>query len=259
MNSPEDGGTVALSAAAGGGIRDDMFFVGIQIQNRWTWAMFDMIASMNLVSTKFFSQLFHQPDLRPPGAMRIVAGNGAALDLRGWTTLIVSIDGHWLIHEFGVVGDMPLDAVCGSELMKSHAVVLKYLPDGPNELELSNPSCALCETGRAEFLKAQSPQLKFMEPIPKFARLRPRDLHEAPIMASCSKLSAEISPVDIYSVRGAKIISTDALEVSSYVGSRSLMSELSEAGIALQKVLSELKVSELPIPKEDIRRMVELV
>ena len=112
MNSPEDGGTVALPAAANGGIRDDMFFVGIQIQNRWTWAMFDMGASKSLVSTKFFSQLFHQPDLRPPGAMRIVAGNGAALDLRGWTTLIVSIDGHWLIHEFGVVGDMPLDAVC---------------------------------------------------------------------------------------------------------------------------------------------------
>ena len=100
-NSPEDGGTIALPAAAGEGIRDDMFFVGIQIQYRWTWAMFDTIASKNLVSTKFFSQLFHQPDLRPPGAMRIVAGNVAALELCGWTTLIVSIDGHWLIHEFG--------------------------------------------------------------------------------------------------------------------------------------------------------------
>ena len=37
------------------------------------------------------------------------------------------------------------------------------------------------------------------------------------------------------------------------------MSELSESSVTLQKVLSELKVSELPIPKEDILRMVELV
>ena len=34
MRNPEEGRTVALPAAAGGGIRDDMFFVGIQIQNR---------------------------------------------------------------------------------------------------------------------------------------------------------------------------------------------------------------------------------
>ena len=125
----------------------------------------------------------------------------------------MSIDGHWLIHEFGVVGDMPLDAVCGAELMKSHAVVLKYSPEGPNELELSNPSCALCETGREELLKAQSPQLKFMEPIPKFGRLSHRDVHEAPIMASCSKLPAEISATDIYSVEGAKAIPMDAIEL----------------------------------------------
>ena len=37
------------------------------------------------------------------------------------------------------------------------------------------------------------------------------------------------------------------------------MSELSESSAALQKVLSELKVSELMIPKEDVRFMVELV
>ena len=77
-------------------MRDDMFFVGIQVQSRWTWAMFDTGASKNLVSTKLFGQLFHQPEFRAPGAMRILVGNGAALDLRGWTTLVVAIDGHWL-------------------------------------------------------------------------------------------------------------------------------------------------------------------
>ena len=106
-------------------MRDDMFFVGIQVQNRWTWAMFDTGASKNLVSTKFFGQLFHRPELRAPGAMRILVGNGAALDLRGWTTLVVAIDGHWLFHEFGVVGDMPLDAVVGAEIMISHAFQLR--------------------------------------------------------------------------------------------------------------------------------------
>ena len=178
------------------------------------------------MSTKFFSQLLHQTDLRPPGAMRIVAGNGAALDLRGWTTLIVSIDGYWLIHEFGVVGDMPLDAVCGAELMKSNAVVLKYLPDGPNELELSNPSCALCEAGRGELLKVQSPHLKFMEPIPKFGRLRARDVHKAPIMTSCSKVSTEPPVSKIYVDDGGDelIVRVQGMpDVQSHVVNRSLM------------------------------------
>ena len=44
-SNPEEGGTVAHPAAAERGIRDDMFFVGIQIQNRWTSAMFDTGAS----------------------------------------------------------------------------------------------------------------------------------------------------------------------------------------------------------------------
>ena len=72
---------------------------------------------------------------------------------------------------------MPLDAICGAKLIMSHAVVLKYSFDGPNELKLSNSSCALCEAGRGELLKAQSPQLRFMEPIPKFGRLSPKDLY----------------------------------------------------------------------------------
>ena len=109
--------------------------------------------------------------------MRILVGNGAALDLRRWTTLVVAIDGHWLFHEFGVVGDVPLDAVVGAEIMKSHAFQLKHSPDGPNVIELSNPSCALCDAGRETLLKAQSPQLKFMDPVSKFGRLRSKDVH----------------------------------------------------------------------------------
>ena len=53
-SDPEHGRPVAMPAAAGGGMRGDMFLVGIQVQNRWTWAMFDTGASKNLVSTKFF-------------------------------------------------------------------------------------------------------------------------------------------------------------------------------------------------------------
>ena len=130
-----------------------MFFVNVQFQNRWTWSMMDTGASQNLMSLKFFEQLFHQPVLRPPGPIRIVAGNGASLDLKGWATLMTSIGGNWLFHEFGIVGDMPLDAVCGAELMKPHVSVLKYAPEGTNVFELGNPTCALCEEGRDELLR----------------------------------------------------------------------------------------------------------
>ena len=255
----------------------------------------------------FFGQLFHQPELRAPGAMRILVGNGAALDLRGWTTLVVAIDGHWLYHEFGVVGDMPLDAVVGAEIMKSHAFQLRYSPDGPNVIELSNPSCALCEAGREMLLKAQSPQLKFMDPVPKFGRLRQKDVHEAPIMASCSKLTSVVSPSDIYldnshvpareqltmrerPPRRGPDLANDRWDielpyegVEPSVQRESFAQKLSSAirvlkteeaftleslsvplapadnGAVLQKVLAELKISELPIPKEDVRGMVEIV
>ena len=146
--------------------------------------MMDTGASRNLMSSEFFAQLFHQPELRPPGAMRIIAGNGASLDLRGWTTLVVAIGGHWIFHEFGIVGDMPIDAVCGAELMKSHAVVLKYVPEGPNVFELGNASCAQCEEGRAILLRDSSPQLRFMDPIPKFGRMRPKDRRELPVLVA---------------------------------------------------------------------------
>ena len=82
--------------------------------------------------------------------------------------------------------------------MKSHAFQLRYSPEGPNVIELSSPSCALCEAGRELLLKEKSPQLKFMDPVPKFGRLRPKDVREAPIMASCSKQTSVVSPSDIY-------------------------------------------------------------
>ena len=43
--------------------------------------------------------------------------------------------------------------------MKSHAFQLRYSPEGPNVIELSSPSCALCEAGRELLLKDKSPQL----------------------------------------------------------------------------------------------------
>ena len=81
---------------------------------------------------------------------------------------MTSIGKLWLFHEFGVVGDMPLDAVCGAELMKPHASLLKYAPEGTNVFEFGNPTCALCEESFDELLRERSPQLKFMEPVPKF-------------------------------------------------------------------------------------------
>ena len=86
--------TIALPTALRGVVRDDMFFVKIQFLNRWTSSLMDTGASRNLMSLAFFDQLSPQPELRPPGETRVIAGNGASLDLRGWTTLVVAIGGH---------------------------------------------------------------------------------------------------------------------------------------------------------------------
>ena len=39
--------TIALPAAFRGVVQDDLFFVNIQFQNRWTWSMMDTGASRN--------------------------------------------------------------------------------------------------------------------------------------------------------------------------------------------------------------------
>ena len=245
---PSSERTIALPAAFKGVVRDDMFFVNVQFQNRWTWSMMDTGASRNLMSSDFFAQLFHQPELRPPGATRIIAGNGASLDLRGWTTLVVAIGGHWIFHEFGIVGDMPLDAVCGAELMKSHAVILKYVPDGPNVFELGNASCAQCEEGRTQLLKDSSPQLRFMDPIPKFGRLRPRNRREVPILVACANADGGSSAPE-------PAVESEADIDVKYARTMEILSDNS----ILQGVLYELKVSELPLPECEKRRVVDLV
>ena len=242
--------TIALPAAFKGVVRDDMFFVNVQFQNRWTWSMMDTGASKNLVSSNFFAQLFHQPELRPPGSTRIIAGNGASLDLRGWTTLVVAIGGHWIFHEFGVVGDMPLDAVCGAELMKSHGVVLKYMPDGPNVFELGSASCGQCEERRALLLRDGSPQLRFMEPIPKFGRLRPRNRREAPVLVACSGADG-VTPA-------REPPEESAIGTENDENFRRSWERMCENAV-LEGVLHDLKVAELALPESEKRRVVDLV
>ena len=75
---------------------------------------------------------------------------------------MTEIGGHSLYHEYGIVGNMPLDAVCGSEIMKPHGTLLEYRSDGPNVFELRNPSCSICEVNRDILQREQSPQLMYV-------------------------------------------------------------------------------------------------
>ena len=61
----------------------ELFFVAVQFQNKWTWALVDTGSSRNLLSLAFYHQLLYQPPLRPPREFKVLAGNGQPLDLSG--------------------------------------------------------------------------------------------------------------------------------------------------------------------------------
>ena len=104
-----------------------LFFVLAAVQTRPVWILADSGSVRNLIDESTFNKLPFQPRLREPGDVKVIAGNGEALDLRGFVVLPVSLGNTLLWHEFGVVPELPLEVLIGADVLAAHRCSLLYL------------------------------------------------------------------------------------------------------------------------------------
>ena len=195
------------------------------VQDKNIWILADTGSCRNLISENFWNSLPLHSQLAPPGATIVVAGDGNVLQLVGWAILKLEILGKQLYHEVGIVKDLPVNFLLGGELMTPHACTLQYVPNARNTLTLGNVECTICKENKETLKDAQSPLLftNFRHiPLPKIR----------PIAAAA--LDSEIVPTEI--------------DQSNLIRHRKL-----------EKVLSELKISELKISQSLKHSLVALI
>ena len=59
--------------------------------------------------------------------MRVIGGNGEAIDLTGFAILPVALGSNIIWHEFGVVPNLLLEVLLGADVLASHLCSLLYL------------------------------------------------------------------------------------------------------------------------------------
>ena len=68
-----------------------LFFVLGAVQTLPVWILADSGSVRNLIDESMYRRLPYQPTIRDPGDVRVIGGNGEALDLKGYTVLPVSL------------------------------------------------------------------------------------------------------------------------------------------------------------------------
>ena len=76
--------------------------------------------------------------------MRVIEGNGDALDLKGVAVLPVALGSNLIWHEYGVVPNLPLEVLVGADVLAPHLCSLLYLKNNKKRLQNSSmPSVSL--------------------------------------------------------------------------------------------------------------------
>ena len=159
---------------APGHSRMRLFFVESMVQNTPLWMLADSGSSRNLISENVFRRLAFQPPIRPPGDVRVIGGSGEALQLQGFAVLPVAFGSVLLWHEFGVVRDLPLEALVGGDIFIPHFCTLQYQPNGKKRLEFGIKNCAECDRHRSDLESGSTMQSRFIDRDFKHRRNRAR-------------------------------------------------------------------------------------
>ena len=97
--------------------RMQLFFVLGAVQTLPVWILADSGSVRNLIEDSVYRRLPYQPPIRDPGNVRVIGGNGEALDLKVFTVLPVSLGTNLLWHEFGVVLNFPIEVLIGADIL----------------------------------------------------------------------------------------------------------------------------------------------
>ena len=151
-----------------------LFFVESMVQSTPMWLLAESGSSRNLINELAFSRLLFQPPLRPPGDVRVVGGSGEVLQIKGFAVLPISFGTTLVWHEFGVVKDLPLEALIGGDVFTPHFCTLQYLKNNRKRLEFGTQTCSECERNRSDPECGAAVQLRFVDRELKRKRNRVR-------------------------------------------------------------------------------------
>jgi hypothetical protein len=111
------------------------------------------------MSIDTFRGLGVQPELdERPGTL--VVGNGQVLDVAGWTELKFSVLDKDVMHEIGILHDLPVPMLLGGEFMAPHQAELRYKPDETVDIRLGRRPCLSCKKNFERYKDHQ--QLKIL-------------------------------------------------------------------------------------------------
>ena len=250
--------------------RMQLFFVLGAVQTLPVWILADSGSVRNLIDEGVFNRLPYRPPLRDPGEVRVIGGNGEALDLKGFAVLPVSLGSELLWHEFGVVPDLPLEVLVGADILAAHQCSLLYLKNNRKRLLFGHPNCPNCERYRRDPEVGDSVQLRFVDRNPKRRRNRlkiganfvatlpevePDEDGEEPIEKLggwVSTLTAEPQQV------GTSAVTNTATAADTVPKEASTWTTEEQCG-KLQKVLADLRVATLPIQDVVQKRLIAVV
>ena len=76
--------------------------------------------------------------------MRVIEGNGEALDLKGFAVLHVALGSNLLWHEFGVVPNLPFEVLEGADVLALHLCSPLYFKNNKKRLQFGIQVCPRC-------------------------------------------------------------------------------------------------------------------
>ena len=126
----------------------------------------------NLIDEAVDKRLPFQPKIRDPGNVRVIGGNGEALDLKGFSVLPISLRSNLIWHEFGIVLNLPLEVLIGADVLAPHLCSLHYLHNNNKRLQLGVQVCEICKRYRSDPEVGTSTQMKFIDYNPNRRRNR---------------------------------------------------------------------------------------
>ena len=253
-----------------------LFFVLGTVQTLPVWILADSGSVRNLIDEAVYLKLPFQSPLRDPGDVRVVGGNGEALELRGFAVLPVAVGMTLLWHEFGVVPNLPLEVLIGADVLAAHQCSLLYLKSNRKRLLFGKLSCSTCVQCSQDPKVGTSAQLRFVDRGARRRRNRLRigsnfvatlpDMEECTAEADEPETEAESLQTDPTSDSEESSGPHASAPIASEIESKTVSNDQNQVVLQpteqtgkLQKVLAEMRVATLPVPEQVQQKLVEVV
>ena len=140
-----------------------MLFILGGVQTLPVWILADSGSVRNLIDESVYNRLPFKPPIQDPVNVRMIGVNGEALHLKGFAVLPVALGSNLIWHEFGVVPNLPLEVLVGSDVLAPHRCSLLYLKNNKTRLQLGIQVCPRCLQYRTDPDVGSQKQLRFVD------------------------------------------------------------------------------------------------